>query len=185
MKKPGSKEEFVVYGDHSIQLLQHIIDGISGEAASVSPYSIDFQNLKKLKISIKKKFDQPYLKCKVKYMSPDITTSDRQENIVSAADRPDADISDYKVLKKRLEKMYKNIGERLTNGSLPSNIETDLFCKNAELMTTYSGYGDDMYPEFLKAVGEFKEAFHQFDIHKCQTIFSEINTMKKACHSRK
>lgn len=180
MKKPGSKEEFVVYGDHSIQLLQHIIDGMSGDAAAVTPYSIDFQKLKKLKITIKKKFDQPYVKCKVKYESPDAPATGQHEHTLAVVDKPD-----YNVLKKRMEKIYKTIGHHLTNGSLPSNLETELFCNNAELMTTFSGYGDDMYPEFLKAVGEFREAFHQVDIDKCQTIFAEITTMKKACHSRK
>ncbi len=180
MKKPGTKEEFVVYGDHSIQLMQHIIDGMSGGADAVSPYSIDFQKLKKLKITIKKKFDQPYIKCKVRYQSPDVLSTGRYEDTDSAADRPD-----YKVLKKRMEKMFKEIEFHITNGSLPSNLEAELFCNNAELMTTFSGYGDDMYPEFMKAIGEFREAFHQVDIHKCKSIFTEINTMKKACHSKK
>ena len=56
MKKIGNKDELIVYGDDSIQLLQHIIDGISNNPVKSTTYSIDFSRLKKLKISIKKKF---------------------------------------------------------------------------------------------------------------------------------
>jgi XXXCH domain-containing protein len=81
-----------------------------------------------------------------------------------------------------MEKTFKIIGDRLKNGSIPSNLETELFCRNAELMTTYSGYGDNMYSAFLQHIHEFQEAFHQVDIQKCQAKFAEINAMKRACH---
>jgi XXXCH domain-containing protein len=86
------------------------------------------------------------------------------------------------VLKKRMKKTFKIIGDRLKNGSIPSNIEMELFSENAELMTTYPGYGDAMYPGFLQLVSEFREAFHQVDILKCQAKFAEIKAMKRACH---
>ncbi len=177
MKQKESKDKFTVYGDNSIKLLQHVIDGISNNQVKSETYSIDFARLKKLKISIKKKLGQPYLKCKIKYEDmPDILV-DR----VAAAD-PAVDKPDYSVLKKRMKKTFKIIGDRLKNGSIPSNMEMELFCENAELMTTYPGYGDAMYPAFLELVSEFREAFHQVDIQSCQAKFAEITAMKKACH---
>jgi len=177
MKKVGNKDELIVYGNDSIQLLQHVIDGISNNPVKSTTYSIDFSRLKKLKISIKKKFGQPYVKCKIKYEGKADILIDR----LAAAD-PDIDKPDYSVLKKRMEKTFKIIGERLKNGSIPSNMEMELFCGNAELMTTYPGYGDAMYPVFLQLVSEFREAFHQVDILKCQAKFAEIKAMKRACH---
>ena len=180
MKKIGNKEEIIVYGEHSIQLLQHVIDGISNNPVKSTNYSIDFSRLKKLKISIKKKFGQPYVKCKIKYEGKDDILLDRVESADSDIDKPD-----FNVLKKRMEKTFKIIGDRLKNGSIPSNMETELFCRNAELMTTYPGYGDNMYPAFLQLVKEFQEAFHQFDIQKCQAKFAGIKAMKRACHNDK
>ncbi len=177
MKKIGSKDELIVYGDDSVQLLQHIIDGISNNPDKSTTYSIDFSRLKKLKISIKKKFGQPYVKCKIKYEGKSDILTDR-----IAPPDPDIDKPDYSVLKKRMKKTFKIIGDRLKNGSIPSNMEMELFCENAELMTTYTGYGDGMYPAFLQLISEFREAFHQVDIQKCQAKFAEIEAMKKACH---
>ncbi|MBI5592658.1 MAG: GAK system XXXCH domain-containing protein [Deltaproteobacteria bacterium] len=177
MKNFGNKDEIIVYGEHSIQLLQHVIDGISNNPVESTTYSIDFSRLKKLKISIKKKFGQPYVKCKIKYEGKDDILIDRVEAADSDSDKPD-----YTVLKKRMEKTFKTIGDRLKNRSLPSTLETELFCKNAELMTTYSGHGDNMYPAFLELISEFQKAFHQVDIQKCQAKFAEIKAMKRACH---
>ena len=177
MKKIENKDELSVYGDDSIRLLQHVIDGISNKPVKSTTYSIDFSRLKKLKISIKKKFGQPYVKCKIKYEGKADILMDR----VSAPD-PDIDKPDYSVLKKRMKKTFKIIGDRLKNGSIPSNMEMELFCENAELMTTYPGHGDNMYPAFLELVSAFREAFHQVDIQKCQVKFAEIEAMKKTCH---
>jgi XXXCH domain-containing protein len=180
MKKIGNKDELIVYGDDSIQLLQHVINGISNNPVKSTTYSIDFSRLKKLKISIKKKFGQPYLKCKIKYEGKADILMDRLEVV-----DPDIDKTDFSVLKKRMKKTFKIIGDRLKNESIPSNMEMELFCENAELMTTYPGYGDNMYPAFLQLISEFREAFHQVDILKCQAKFAEIEAMKKACHHDK
>ncbi len=177
MKNKEYKDEFIVYGDDSIKLLQHVIDGISNNPVESATYSIDFSRMKKLKISIKKKFGQPNVKCRIKYEGKADILTDR-----AAAPVPDIDKPDYGVLKKRMKKTFKIIGDRLKNGSIPSNMEMEVFCGNAELMTSYPGYGDTMYPAFLELIREFREAFHQVDIQKCQAKFAEINAMKKACH---
>jgi XXXCH domain-containing protein len=177
MKRKENKDEFTVYGDNSIKLLQSIIDGISKNPVESTTYSIDFERLKKLKISIKKELGQTYLKCKIKYEDKADILKDWTADAGQALDKPD-----YSVLKKRMKKTFKVIGDRLKNGSIPSNLEMELFCENAELMTTYPGYGDAMYPAFLDLVSEFREAFHQVNIQSCQAKFAEIEAMKKACH---
>jgi XXXCH domain-containing protein len=177
MKKKENKDEFIVYGDDSVKLLQSVIDGISDHPVDSSIYAIDFSRLKKLKISIKKKFGQPYVKCRVKYEGKADILMDR-----TAAPVPDTGKPDYGALKKRMKKTFKIIGDRLKNGSIPSNMEMEVFCENAERMTTYPGYGDTMYPAFIELIGEFREAFHHVDIQKCQAKFAEIEAMKKACH---
>ncbi|MFZ3046555.1 MAG: hypothetical protein WA151_11635, partial [Desulfatirhabdiaceae bacterium] len=67
MKKKENKEEIITYGEKSVQFLQLVIDGMSGTLVQSKSDSIDFSRLKKMKISIKKKFGQPYVKCKIRY----------------------------------------------------------------------------------------------------------------------
>lgn len=177
MKVNENKAEIHVYGDDAIPFLQHIIDGSSNNSNISTTYAIDFSKLTKLKISIKKKNEAPYVKCKIRYAGKNDILIDPIANGDSVRDKPD-----YKVLKKRLDKSLKTIGDRLKNRSIPSNIEIELFCGNARLMTTYPGYDDSMYPVFLQIVNEFQEAFDQFDIQRCQALFADIKAMKKACH---
>ena len=177
MKTNENKAEIHVYGDDTIPFLQHIIDGLSNNSNISTTYAIDFSKLKKLKISIKKKYEAPYVKCKIKYAGKNDILIGQIEHGASVRDKPD-----YNVLKKRLNKSLKTIGDRLKNRGIPSNIEIELFCSNAHLMTTYPGYDDKMYPVFLQLVSEFQEAFDQFDIQRCQALFADIKAMKKACH---
>lgn len=177
MKTNKNNAEIHVYGDDTIPFLQHLIDGLSNNSNISTTYAIDFSKLKKLKIRFKRKHEAPYIKCKVKYDEKDDNLIDHIEYSASDRDKPD-----YMVLKKRLDKSLKTIGDRLKNRSIPSNIEIELFCSNARLMTTYSDHGNHIYPEFLKLISEFQEAFHQFDIQKCQVLFADIKAMKKACH---
>jgi len=177
MKRNENKAEILVYGEETIPFLRHIIDGLTDNSIISTSYAIDFSKLKKLKISIKKKFEAPFVKCKIKYEGRDNILIDQISHGAFVRDKPD-----YKVLKKRLDKSLKTIGDRLKNRSIPSNIEIELFCSNARLMTTYPGYDDKMYPVFLQLIREFQEAFHQFDIEKCQALFADIKAMKKTCH---
>jgi XXXCH domain-containing protein len=177
MKTNENKAEIHVYGDDTIPFLQHIIDGLSNNSNISTTYAIDFSKLEKLKISIKKKYETPYVKCKIKYAGKNDILIGKIEDGASVRDKPD-----YNVLKKRLDKSLKTIDDRLKNRSIPSNIEIELFCGNARLMTTYPGYDDKMYPVFLRLVSEFQEAFDQVDIQRCQTLFADIKAIKKACH---
>ncbi|MFH0996453.1 MAG: GAK system XXXCH domain-containing protein [Pseudomonadota bacterium] len=178
MKNSENKGKKIhIYGEDAVPFLQYVIDGLSNQSIKSATYSIDFSKLKKLKISFKKKYEAPYVKCKVKYEEMDDILIEHIEHSASDRDKPD-----YKVLKKRLEKSLKTIGDRLKDRGIPSNIEIELFCSNARLMTTYSDHGNYMYPEFLKLISEFQEAFHQFDIQKCLALFADIKAMKKTCH---
>jgi XXXCH domain-containing protein len=82
---------------------------------------------------------------------------------------------------KRMDKIFKIVGDRLKAGELPSGLEIDLFRRNAEMMTTYSGYGDNMYTEFLNLVVEFENACRRSNIGACLEIFNTIRTMKTRC----
>ena len=140
-------------------------------------FPIDFSRLKKLKLSITTETGQTCVKCMVEYDRDTGTLPDLPD-----AMRPTGDKPEFNVLKKRMDKIFKIIGDRLKAGELPSSLEIDLFCRNAEMMTTYSGYGDNMYTEFLNLVVEFENAFRRSNIGGCQEIFNAIRTMKTRCH---
>ena len=76
MTKQAKKEEIIAYGEDATALLQYIVDGTKTKADAMVKYSIDFSRLKKLKLSIKKEFGRPYVKCKVRYDVLDIIYGD-------------------------------------------------------------------------------------------------------------
>ncbi len=178
MKKMTLRKEIVAYGDDARHVLKYVTEGISSSEPPVSTdVLIDFVKLRKLKISLKKQSGQIFLKCKVKYLADDSDGILRDVIISRNRDAPG-----FKALKKRMDKSFKSIGERLENGGLPSNIEVELFCSNAQQMTTFAGHGDSMYPEFLQVIHEFQEAFHRSDLDECLSLYARISAIKKSCH---
>jgi XXXCH domain-containing protein len=174
----GKQLEFTALGEDAKKLLKYISDSVSHiQAEPVEKYSIDFSRLKKLKLSIKTESGQICVKCMVAYVRDAITLPDLPD-----APQPTGDKPEFNVLKKRMNKIFKIIADRLKAGELPSSLETDLFCRNAELMTTYSGYGDNMYGDFLNLVVEFENAFRRSSIGDCKEKFDAIRTMKTRCH---
>lgn len=178
MKKMTFRKEIVAYGDDALHVLGYITEGVSSSEPPVSAdVLIDFVKLRKLKISLKKQSGQVFLKCKVKYLVDDSDGAVR--DVITSRNR---DMPGFKALKKRMDKSFKMIGERLENGGLPSNIEVELFCSNAQRMTTFAGYGDSMYPEFIQVIHEFQEAFHRSDLDECLSLYARISAIKKSCH---
>lgn len=170
--------EFIAVGEEAKMLLKHISDSVSNiQTEPVEKYSIDFSRLKELKLSLNTEFAQTYVKCSVEYRRDDKILSELPDAPQHTGDKPE-----FNVLKNRMNKIFKIIGERLKAGELPSNLETDLFCRNAERMTTYSEYGDNICADFLNLVGEFENAFHRSNIVECREKFEAIRAIKAMCH---
>ncbi|MFH0996464.1 MAG: GAK system XXXCH domain-containing protein [Pseudomonadota bacterium] len=178
MTGSGNKVEFIVLGEDAKKLLKDISDSVSSiQTEPAEKYAIDFSRLKKLKLSIKTESGQTSVKCMIAYGRDTGTLTNSPD-----APQPTGDKPDFNVLKKRMDKIFKIIGDRLKAGELPSSLETDLFCRNAELMITYAGYGDNMYGDFLNLVVEFENAFRRSSIRDCREKFDAIRTMKTRCH---
>lgn len=169
--------EFIVAGEDAKKLLECIGDSLSNIQSRPLEYvAIDFSKLKKLTLRFKTELGQPCVKARVYVRDAEI--SGLPDAPQTAGDKPV-----FRVLKKRLNVIFKIIGARLSAGELPSRIETDLFCRTAERMTTYPGYEDPMHDVFLKIVGEFENAFHRFNIVECREKYDVIRTMKTRCHN--
>jgi XXXCH domain-containing protein len=173
------KLDFTASGEDAKKLLKYISDSLSNvPAEAMAEYPMDFSRLKKLNLSITTDSGQPCVKCIVEYGRDNETRP-----VLPDAARPTGDKPEFIVLKKRMEKIFKIIGDRLKTGELPSSLEIDLFCRNAEKMTACSGYGDNMYAEFQNLVVEFENAFRRSNIGGCREIFNAIRTMKTRCHN--
>ncbi|MBI5592686.1 MAG: GAK system XXXCH domain-containing protein [Deltaproteobacteria bacterium] len=173
MTKQGKKEEIIAYGEDATALLQYIVDGTKTKADAMVKYSIDFSRLKKLKLSIKKEFGRPYVKCNVRYEGDEKILTEPGDVGPIATEMPEF---------KTLEKSFKAIGDRLKNGGLPSNLEMASFCRNAEVMTAFPGHGDAQYPAFLQLIAEFRDSFHQYDLESCRKKHAQIKSKKNSCH---
>jgi len=175
----GKKMNFIAFGEDAQKLLKYISDSLSHvHTETMEAFPIDFSRLKKLNLSLKTETGQTRVKCTVEYDRDAGTLPDLPHEMRPAGDKPE-----FSVLKKRMDKIFKIIGDRLKAGELPSSLEIDLFCRNAEMMTTFSGYGDNMYTEFQNLVVEFENAFRRSNIGGCKEIFNAIRTMKTRCHN--
>jgi XXXCH domain-containing protein len=172
------RSDFIVFGEDAKNLLKYISDSVfEVQTVPSEAFPIDFSRLKELKLSIKNESGQASVKCLAEYVTDSKTRTDLPDTMQPVVEKPE-----FNVLKKRMNKFFQIIDNRLKAGELPSNLEADLFCRNAEMMNTYSGYGDNMYTEFQNLVVEFENAFRRSNIGGCREILNTIREMQVRCH---
>ncbi|WP_028325651.1 GAK system XXXCH domain-containing protein [Desulfatirhabdium butyrativorans] len=177
--KRKNTQEFIVFGADAISFLQRILEDLSGKVISSERQPLDFDRIKKLKLRIRKTMNQPLIECKIKYRRDSVEATETQTEGSPLAEKPE-----YPVLKKRLKKLFQSIEGLLEEGRLPSNVEMDLFCKHAAEMTTYPGYGDERYPEFLDLIRALQQAYLKTNVEGFREVWVNISAMKKACHHK-
>lgn len=90
----------------------------------------------------------------------------------------------YKELKKRMKRDFKVILAELEYGRLPAMEVTHRFCRDSELMCTYSGKGDPFYPDYLKANQDYLSAATDGDLEAARQAVNELNAFYTSCHKR-
>jgi XXXCH domain-containing protein len=172
------RTDFIAIGEDAKKLLKYISDSVSDvQTEAMNEFPIDFSRLKELTLSIKTESGQTCVKCLAAYGRDNNARTDLPDAMLPSGAKPE-----FHILKKRLDKIFQIIGERLKAGELPSKLEIDLFCRNAEMMITYSRYEDSMYTEFQNLVVEFENAFRRSNIGGCREILNTIREMKSRCH---
>jgi len=163
--------------------LRSLASGIEGGSIELGGESFDWKEIKKIKISFKNQESQLMVKTKIKgETSVDLEIDFEEEDIDPA---PSYDVPpDYKKLKKRMKRSFKDIYYNIINDQLPTETDMNLFSQDCSIMTGFTGHGDEGYPGFLEKVQEMITAYNQKDMEKLRETFSMLTRLMKDCHKR-
>jgi XXXCH domain-containing protein len=166
----------------ALDYLHQIIDQLAPHDAEPGESLVPpAENIRKLKISLKRdrESNQVSLKLKINYFKDLVEQS---AEIIQEKALP-FEIPDYVSLKKSMKRSFKEIFQSIAKGSLPSGEAVASFTRDAGLMVTFPGRGEEHYNEFRHRCTQLKQAFEKGDLAECRALASELNSMKTECHS--
>lgn len=143
-------------------------DGFDGGA------DINLRDFDKIEIKMKREMTAVSMKMKIEH---DETASETAPD--DGQEKPR-----YKKLKKRMQTTYKAIGKALSESRLPDQLTVQSFLRDALIMISYPGYGDEYYELFAQACERFSQACDGRDLSAVQAAFTEIVQLKEDCHDR-
>ena len=146
-----------------------LAESIREDQDFVSDYDIPLRNYRKIKASLKKKPENYHLEVKV-------VSEDQEET-------EDEDLS-YKKLKKRMEAYFEEMGNSLQEDYFPSREIVYVFLTDSKTMTSFGGYGDEYYEEFLQTCENLRMAFEDKDLQAMKSHHNRLVELKDACHHR-
>lgn len=155
------------------QMIEH------GNMDELKEFDLTFDDLKKMKLELKREGDQLHLKAKVKIVAPCAVCGEEAGEEAEAGGKPK-----YKTVKKRMDKCFKAMGEALKKGIMPEKSEVALFIADSELMVGYPGHGDEHYDQYAKLCVQLNVACENSDLAAMQEKYGELKAMKKLCHEQ-
>ncbi|OGQ86626.1 MAG: hypothetical protein A2512_11190 [Deltaproteobacteria bacterium RIFOXYD12_FULL_56_24] len=155
------------------QMIEH------GNMEELKEFDLSFDDLKKMKLELKREGDQLYLKAKVKSIVPGMVCGEGIGEETEADGKPK-----YKTVKKRMDKCFKSMGEALKKGIMPEKGEMAAFIADSELMVAYPGYGDEHYDQYAKLCVQLNVACENGNLVAMQEKYAELKAMKKLCHEQ-
>jgi XXXCH domain-containing protein len=155
------------------QMIEH------GNMEELKEFDLAFDDLKKMKIELKREGDQLHLKAKVKTAAAGTICGEGAGDEPETGGKPK-----YKTVKKRMEKCFKSMGDALKKGIMPSKAEVDLFMADSELMVNYPGKGDEHYEQYAKLCVQLNVACENADIAAMKEKYAELKAMEKLCHDQ-
>lgn len=155
----------------------------SGSKDQLKEFDLEFDDLKKLKIEIKRSGEQLHLKGKAKLNQADEVETPAEAAAGEGKAKAEKPLK-YKTLKKRMEKSFKAISASLAKDALPAKDAVDSFVADSERMVSYPGFGDEYYEEYSKVCVQFNVAFENSDLTALKEKCAELAAVKKLCHDR-
>ena len=88
----------------------------------------------------------------------------------------------YRPLKKELQKVFGRITRSLKADIMPDAGLVEEFLRLGRVMTSYSGFGDENYPAFTRAVEQLHAACARDDLFLAKEMVAEIADLRGRCH---
>jgi len=164
-----NKTHLHVDQEEAADFFAKLAESIREDRESVPEYDIPLRNYRKIKASLKKKPEAYHLEVKV-------ISEDQEE--------PEDEDLNYKKLKKRMEAYFEEMAHSLQEEYLPSREIVYVFLTDSKTMTSFGGYGDEYYEEFLQACESLRMAFEEEDLQAMKEHHNRLVQLRNDCHGR-
>ncbi len=155
-----------------IRMIADQVEGIETDTETMSMPSI--QDFEKIDLEIKRE-EAGAFRLKMKAKLPGVEEEVDEEDVEVEAEEPKAD---FKTLRKRMDKAFKDIKQALYKDTLPVELSVNTFLQDSEYLVDNDEGGNDFYPAFKDACTEFESAFEQKDVPALIGVFARIKTIK-------
>ncbi len=160
-----TKEEFACF-------LRKAADKLEGKDISDDcEISFEYENLEKVRFTIKRKEELWSLKTKINSASckDDISSNNKDK---------------YKALKKQMKSSFKMVIQDIEGGVVPTGDHISEFLSDSEKMIGFEGFGDEYFSKYKKAYESLKSSCKQNDLSQCRIACNEIKLIKTECHKK-
>ena len=184
MEKAKQKLRQTLTDQETVEFLRNLAQGIENGSLEFNEARIPWNEVSKIEITFKNQGNLIAVKSKLKSetspdMEGDLDDSGPDKTGQEKKPRPS-----YKNLKKRMKRTFKIILVSLARDSLPPDEKIKAFVRDCGLMSGFSGYGNEYYPQFLQEIQDMEEAFNENDLQSLKEAVSRISRSMKDCHSR-
>lgn len=153
------------------EYLRMIADRIEGNQTISETFSMaSLKGFTKLEIEIKRE-DAGAFQLKMKAKVPEVEAQAKPGE--EGQFKPD-----YKEVKKRIAKGFKEIKQALYKNSLPTDVAVASFLNDAEIICSSEGEYETSYVAFKEGCAELKKAFEEKDIQVLVSTFAKIKSLK-------
>ncbi len=163
---------------------------------------LEFENLKKVEVSIKKHSDGYKLKAKLTLSEPcenecpvpddesaapaqdEVECSDDEDNSEEVSCDGDEKKPSYKALKKRMDKDFDIIKKSVKLAELPPSDTVKRFMEDSNMMCRFQDKGEKYYEIYLAECDEFQKSFDAQNLEDIDVHIKRLKVLKKSCHKK-
>lgn len=191
---PEQKMEKLMSPMEAAGLLRSLAEKLETGNLEFGQVSVELDDFFSVKQTVKTKSDRVCFKLKLKYekglhqlgaLTPAPTHPLLERDLDDdEEERPAAQNSGYKRLKKAMERGFKQIGQALKLGDLPDPALARDFHEQCQAMTTFPGKGEEHYQAFREQAGRLWAGLRQGNLAQAAEAHAALEDLKKACHAR-
>lgn len=194
MSNKKIKFQDIMTDEQTADFLRQLASGIEDGQLKLNGEDLEWSEIQKIKISFKNQESQVMVKTRVKsndlsdfeldFEEDELVQIASNQGDTSKTPESNGNKPSYKSLKKNMKKRMKTIHQAITTNNLPPDSEIMSFASECELMTSYPGYGDEYYHDFMIEVEEMMDSYKLQDLAKLSEHFQRLIKFMKDCHDR-
>jgi XXXCH domain-containing protein len=167
MSSRKHKVEFEIPLPEAVSVLGAVGRGLQRGQLELAGGTIQLEEFRSLELTLHPRGETLHCKLKVKY--PQEVEAPQEE-------------TEYRSLKKRMQRSWKLIRRCLGAGSLPEQQLLESFLADSRRMVTYPGKGEARYPDYLAAVESLQTAVAAESLEATLEAYARVEEQRRRCH---